>query len=427
MVYGLRKCLAMAACLTLVPISTAWAVYPEIEGFENDNDVEQGALADYVPGEDPFYRDMVEQDDTIDVSHPMGYDVNLSIHAAWRERRSQTGPSGAGIIEEVPDGWADIAPSAGDNFGVIIPESGDGPSGKPSFQVAKLNHDWSFQTDVYTDPAYIPTQGIGGGGHENGSNGVPDFWWTSAVNNGDGGTAPPIPGFPPPPAGYLTESGLTGEIIQAGSVGAPRFWRFTTTVGGQRFVDVPVETWVTLETFYHPDPDNPSKLSITDRVWNQDHTELLLSVTLQGAEVFLQPNYSELGGPLYSWFTYFEANLARLVVDDTGVGPRIVVPFILGDMDGDGDVDNFDIQPFEMALTDRDGWEATYFLHDADERGDIDGDGDLDSFDITPFEQLVVEGGPLAASAAVPEPSAFFLLGIGIAGLAIGARRRRAG
>ena len=94
-----------------------------------------------------------------------------------------------------------------------------------------------------------------------------------------------------------------------------------------------------------------------------------------------------------------------------------VPSFILGDMDGDGDVDNFDIQPFEQALTDRAGWEAQWDLHDAEQRGDIDGDGDLDNFDITPFEQLVVGGGPLAASvtAAVPEPATIVPAAMGLA------------
>ena len=101
-----------------------------------------------------------------------------------------------------------------------------------------------------------------------------------------------------------------------------------------------------------------------------------------------------------------------------------VPTFVLGDMDGDGDLDNFDIQPFELALTDEALWETTYGLNDAQERGDIDDDGDLDNFDIQPFEDLLTSQGPSGA-AAVPEPSTLLLLSFGGAGLAIAARRRK--
>ena len=94
---------------------------------------------------------------------------------------------------------------------------------------------------------------------------------------------------------------------------------------------------------------------------------------------------------------------------------------VLGDMDGDGDVDNFDSQPFKLALTDRATYEATYSLLDAEERGDIDSDGDFDNFDIQPFEAPLA-GGSMAA--AVPEPSAICLMGITAVGL-IFARSRR--
>jgi len=97
---------------------------------------------------------------------------------------------------------------------------------------------------------------------------------------------------------------------------------------------------------------------------------------------------------------------------------------ILGDMDGDGDRDNFDIQPFENALTSSTEYLATYpRLTDYQLRGDIDGDGDFDNFDIQPFESLLT-GGQSGSSAAVPEPGAIGLLLLGSIGVWAAHRRR---
>ena len=91
-----------------------------------------------------------------------------------------------------------------------------------------------------------------------------------------------------------------------------------------------------------------------------------------------------------------------------------------GDMDGDGDVDNFDIQPFELALTDQAAYLAQYpLLFDFQDRGDIDGDGDFDNFDIQPFEALLTSGG-----APVPEPGSALLLAVGGMCAVLLARRR---
>jgi hypothetical protein len=60
----------------------------------------------------------------------------------------------------------------------------------------------------------------------------------------------------------------------------------------------------------------------------------------------------------------------------------------LGDMNCDGTVDNFDIAPFVLALTNPEGYAERY--PDCDRLfGDINEDGELNNFDIGPFVQLI--------------------------------------
>lgn len=103
-----------------------------------------------------------------------------------------------------------------------------------------------------------------------------------------------------------------------------------------------------------------------------------------------------------------------------------LVPIALGDMNDDGSLDNFDIQPFEMALTDTAGYLGTYDVNDYQQRGDINGDGAFDNFDIQPFENLLTSG-PSTAVAAVPEPSTRVFLAstlLVLAGFACSCRAR---
>jgi len=68
--------------------------------------------------------------------------------------------------------------------------------------------------------------------------------------------------------------------------------------------------------------------------------------------------------------------------------------FLVGDMNADGLIDNFDFAPFELALADRGAFAATYpAISDILARGDVSGNGVFDNFDIEPFEELLANLG----------------------------------
>jgi len=63
----------------------------------------------------------------------------------------------------------------------------------------------------------------------------------------------------------------------------------------------------------------------------------------------------------------------------------------LGDLNCDGTVDGFDIQPFVLALTDPAAYAAAY-PQCSMMSGDVNGDGSVDGFDIQPFVELLTGG-----------------------------------
>lgn len=81
------------------------------------------------------------------------------------------------------------------------------------------------------------------------------------------------------------------------------------------------------------------------------------------------------------------------------VGGELSVEFssppqqLLGDMNCDGRVDNFDIDPFVIALVlGQEAWESLYTC-DFICANDINGDGLVNNFDVDPFVQLLLGGG----------------------------------
>lgn len=65
-----------------------------------------------------------------------------------------------------------------------------------------------------------------------------------------------------------------------------------------------------------------------------------------------------------------------------------------GDMNCDGAVNNFDIDPFVLALLDPTGYAVAYPGCDRIAHGDCNSDGALNNFDIDPFVSCILSGCP---------------------------------
>ncbi|MGE0481666.1 MAG: immunoglobulin domain-containing protein [Phycisphaerae bacterium] len=104
-------------------------------------------------------------------------------------------------------------------------------------------------------------------------------------------------------------------------------------------------------------------------------------------------------------------NIANLAAADQGVydcfaytlcGGDVSAPATLtvntcgevrGDMNCDGVVNNFDIDPFVLALANPDEYERQYPNCDGGSNGDVNDDGALNNFDIDPFVACLIQGG----------------------------------
>jgi len=88
-----------------------------------------------------------------------------------------------------------------------------------------------------------------------------------------------------------------------------------------------------------------------------------------------------------------------------------------GDMNGDGDLDFDDVEPFVLGLNNPDGYEAIYGVPPA-VRGDMDQNGAFDFDDIGLFTTTLTNGLTVQAMRAVPEPASGLLLFVGLLSLA---------
>ncbi|MCC7147302.1 MAG: PEP-CTERM sorting domain-containing protein [Phycisphaeraceae bacterium] len=124
----------------------------------------------------------------------------------------------------------------------------------------------------------------------------------------------------------------------------------------------------------------------------------------------------------YDWVHFSPAGanyVGNFIADVLLSDGHSLYPWKKGDMNGDGTVNLSDINPFQLALTDPEAFDATYLQVWADRSGDMNADGHLSLSDIPGFKQILA-----AAPAIVPEPTGLGLLALGL--LSFGLRRRPA-
>ncbi|QOJ13484.1 MAG: hypothetical protein HRU75_01990 [Planctomycetia bacterium] len=127
-----------------------------------------------------------------------------------------------------------------------------------------------------------------------------------------------------------------------------------------------------------------------DNQWHPKHaqTALAIGATLPVHRI-ADADYSDDGT---LWISWYATTSAFQTFEDYLTA---ITPLTPGDLDGDGRLTNFDIDPFVLALTNREAYQAA-FPHIPPEAidilGDLNGDGVLTNFDIDPFVEALVNG-----------------------------------
>ena len=229
-----------------------------------------------------------------------------------------------------------------------------------------------------------------------------------------------------------------GEQAASGSsVVASQGWDYNTSVNGSKtyFFDVPAghalsELSVMLNWNVSVVDNDPSP-----SVFDPSATLTNLNLKLYSASGFslgsvLDSSTSSVDNLQHTYFnggntsSLHAGRYAIEVSSGTGGIPYGLAwlsnSLLLGDMNGDGVLNNFDISPFELALANPSSYLSTYpGMANYAAVGDINGDNSFDNFDISAFESLVTGLG----SSPVPEPSSLVLMAVG--GLTLAALRLR--
>ncbi len=115
---------------------------------------------------------------------------------------------------------------------------------------------------------------------------------------------------------------------------------------------------------------------------------------VDGSVTDFRDRTSELDPPSYSIndiVSFGEDAAGNLYIVDHGGEIFRVVPNgpVVGDLNGDGQINAFDIEPFALALVDPAAYAEQYPEIDPDVTGDVNCDEVLDAFDIDPFVELL--------------------------------------
>ena len=92
----------------------------------------------------------------------------------------------------------------------------------------------------------------------------------------------------------------------------------------------------------------------------------------------------------------------RLEARELLAAQSVLIPSLVGDLNGDDVVDNFDIAPFALAVSNAQEFRNQYpAVHNYAERGDVSGDGVFDTGDVQPFIEILINPVLRSTSSAV--------------------------
>jgi hypothetical protein len=153
--------------------------------------------------------------------------------------------------------------------------------------------------------------------------------------------------------------------------------------------------------------------SVTSLAWggryNADGSLATLTGSLPGFGVINQGDGTPIGGTNYAIY-------AGSLVAPTQITQRFV-----GDTNGEGRINGFDVAPFASAIYSEASYKSAQFPNLNFLRADINGSGTVNNFDVAPFGSLLqnIRGD---TGSAVPEPGCMSLIGVALAGLACRSR-----